>query len=121
MDMHFCKGKLKGISFLGKASNCHEKGAHCKNSSEVCHMTIANYPQDEENSCCSNEMTLLQMDADLIPACSFDFNSFNLEFCAITPSTDMKALIFVDVDIFKYYRPPPLHYDRNVLFQSFLC
>lgn len=27
VDMHFCKGELKSISFWGKAPSCHEQAA----------------------------------------------------------------------------------------------
>lgn len=67
VDMHYCKGKLKSVSLLGKAKTCHEKAG--KEGKSICpyHQKIA---QDTDSNkitkkdCCENKTTVVKSDHD---------------------------------------------------------
>jgi len=54
MDMHFCKGELKGVSFIGTPKNCHQQAAV-----PACHKTLKKGTPSHKG-CCENEQLLIK-------------------------------------------------------------
>ncbi len=70
VDMHYCNGELKSVSFFGKAKTCHEKVVTNKKIACPHHqkMQAASNNSDEmnENDCCENKTTIIQADDDQV-------------------------------------------------------
>lgn len=121
IDMHFCGGQLKNISFTGKAESCH------KNSMTDCPFhkkMMAENGADNftSKSCCSNQTAYFQ--ADLIE----DIKPLDV---VVTPQLQQFVTAFVLVFLqnqvvetnpitFTAYSPPDISRDIPVLIQSFL-
>jgi hypothetical protein len=123
IDMHYCQGKLRSYSFIGKAKSCHT----VDEAKITCpfHQKIAAKPKGcelDKKDCCSNKTLHFQLhqvqkahEADyafqshlpslLVPATVFSWH---------TPDwTDSKPA-------FAFYKPPLITKDQVVLKQSFL-
>ena len=65
MDMHFCQGKLKSVSFFGKAKTCHDMADNTmKNCPHHKKMMAEKKGCSEDKNCCSNKTVHFQSDQD---------------------------------------------------------
>ncbi len=122
LDMHYCQGQLKSISFIGKAKSCHEKESHCKKHKASCQSLNQNTKESSDNSCCNNKTVTVQLDVEYIDAQAptIDLNSFQF-LVAYTNVFVVKNNIYSTSTIpFQNYKPPLLTRDIPVLIQSFL-
>ena len=114
VDMHYCSGELRSISFDGKAKTCHEgvgnDEAPVKDSSE-------------DRGCCSNKSMHIQFDQDQ-----------KLQITDIEVGREFKQFVIAYVAVFflnhlniecnaasyTQYKSPLILRDIPVLIQSFL-
>ena len=127
VDMHYCQGKLKSISFLGKAKTCHEiaskDNAPMKNCPHHAKMMAEKKGCSEDKNCCSNKTVHFQADQDQ-QVQNFDFVvSKQLQQFVIAY---LEAFLNLDLHVeenaipFAYYKPPLIKRDILTLNQSFL-
>lgn len=126
MDMHFCQGKLKRVSFIGSAKTCAEMAAimkHCSSKKgKSCHSGAKSCSADgSHKGCCENESVSFDLDIDNIDIQDFnsslqeiDFNVFFKGHLVALPNLQIKLLQFEE------YIPPLPRKDLIVLHQSFL-
>ena len=126
IDMHFCQGHLKSISFIGDAADCY--GAKGDSQQECCQMskrqatTKMGCSIDKED-CCQNRQLLAQ--ADLIStsqSSQFLLNHNSFQYISIVPVSLVEDTIFLTTDILSVfqYKPPLILKDIPVFIQSFL-
>ena len=126
MDMHYCQGKLKSFSLLGKAKNCHEKAAKMANCPHHQKMTADTKQENgcsmDQKDCCQNRMLHVQADQDLQkPAIDFLHNHQLQQFVVAYVLTFFSnQIISTDTIAFARYKPPLIPRDIPVLFESFL-
>ena len=124
-DVHFCQGKFKSLSFIGKAKNCHEKAStstmkNCPNHQKMMRQNQACSKKDD--NCCDNKTVLLKNDLEKIKPASqleinFEFQKFAVAFIAAF----FKPLYFEEQpSSYNPYRAPIISRDIPVLNQSFL-
>lgn len=114
VDLHFCRGQLKGFSLLGKAKNCHDKMAKCPNHSPSLEVSDA-------NDCCSNKTVQVEnLDEDGLPLWDVD-RLVNLK--TIAPIIEDPVLLSNNALKLqkRVLRPPPLlQKDLYILLETFL-
>ena len=124
MDMHFCQGKLKSVSFIGKAETCHDM-ASSKMPNCTQHQEMAGEPEGcsiSKKECCSNKSVHIQSDVDELETSS-----------ELVVSQQLQNFIVAYVEVFlknnyiertssnfQYYHSPIVVKDIPVLNQSFL-
>ena len=119
LDMHFCSGKLKRASIIGKAKTCAEVFACAKKCGKIRSSCAKG---GDHNNCCDNK----SIDID------FDFDSgeviqqlgSDISFSAVTTvSTGFQLFTqSKSYHLYNSYIPPPLLVeDPQVTFQTFLC
>lgn len=132
LDVHYCGGGIKDVSFFGKANECEmmkevvveESHACCTNKSKTVVSHCSKNSSDEllsKGKCCSNESFMLQSIEDGQTSDSYEMTSVNLTF--ITLFILNKALLFeTESNVVNYslYRPPLIYYDAIIQHQSFL-
>ena len=124
VDMHYCQGQLKSVSFFGKAKNCHEmsSGDSMKNCPHHKKMMKQNSNSSiDKNDCCDNKTMHFQSDQDQVFQ-TLDFTNkqaqqFILAYVAVFFNS---RLIETDTPTFAKYKPPLVLRDIPVLVQSFL-
>ncbi len=124
IDMHYCQGKLKSVSFLGKAETCHDMASakmpnwphHTKmmSPSEGCSL--------DKKDCCDNKSIHIQSDVDEVETSSELVVSQNLQhFVVAFVAVFLKNNSLEKTTLsFQYYHPPIVVKDIPVLHQSFL-
>ncbi|MCB0523423.1 MAG: hypothetical protein H6576_03485 [Lewinellaceae bacterium] len=128
VDMHYCRGTLKSVSFIGKARNCHDLARAASHHKSGCrhHQKVVQKSSGcaDDKNCCSNKTVHIQSDqdqqapgyADLALSISFQpfvlYSPPTLSLGGLTP--DRETLIF------EHYKPPLIPRDIPVLMQSFL-
>ena len=124
MDMHFCQGKLKSVSFFGKAKTCHDmaEGA-IKNCPHYKKMMADKKGCSEDKNCCSNKTVHFQSDQDQqIQNSNFvvskQLQQFVIAYVAVFISNDFN--IEYETIPFAHYKPPLIQRDIPILNQSFL-
>ncbi len=121
IDMHYCQGQLKSISFVGKAKSCHEMDAPSAMQNCPHHKKMLADKTDKKG-CCDDRTVLVQSDIDK-----------NLQNAEIHTSPQLEQCIIAYVSVFllgnqlahstpnyTHYKPPILIRDIPVLIQSFL-
>lgn len=124
MDMHFCQGKLKSVSFFGKAKNCHEMtDSPMMNCPYHKKMMAEKKGCSEDKNCCSNKTVHFQSDQDQ-QVQNFDFvvckqlQQFVIAYIAVCIANDFN--IGHEAIPFVHYKPPLIQRDIPTLNQSFL-
>ena len=116
VDLHYCKGELKSMSFIGKAPSCHEVVKSCCSKGKQVAACSPSTTGECKKGCCNNEVQLIDIDVDFFPAI----------YSAIDMSVELYARVS-DVYISKKdlvferspeicFKPPDLETD----FQSFM-
>ncbi len=124
MDMHFCQGKLKSVSFFGKAKTCHDMADNTmKNCPHHKKMTAEKKDCSEDKNCCSSKTVQLQSDQDQkVQTNDFVVNKQLKQFVIASVAVFFAA----DFDLqreattFAHYKPPLIQRDIPVLNQTFL-
>ena len=126
VDMHYCQGKLKTFSFIGKAKSCHDIGQGMKNCAHHKKMMAEEKPENDsisKKSCCSNKTLHFQADQD---------QQNQVENAMVFPSQLQYFVIaFVEIFInssfveteksaFALYKPPLIPRDIYVLLETYL-
>lgn len=125
VDMHYCAGQLKSVSWLGKAKSCHEQAQASTSKSCPHHQMMLE--QDEASSsddggCCENRTVYLHADQDT-DALASQFvlekqaQQFLVAFIVTFSPTLTRGR---DVPTYTHYTPPLIPRDIPVLVQSFL-
>lgn len=127
IDMHFCQGKLKSVSLIGKAKSCHEIATSATVKKCPNHQLMASQKKGcsiDQKDCCSNRTVLLDADQNqdiqtvdhLI--ISEQLQQFVVACVAVffTNNLNIKS----DPVAFADYQSPFIARDISVLFQSFL-
>ena len=124
VDMHFCKGELKSISFWGKAPSCHEQ-AVAKVSCPHHRKMIAEKGKAalEKSNCCNNQtvqveadherQTQTAMELELNPSLQYFLMAYTV---SLLPAEDVARTLAPYLN----YKPPLIPRDIPVLLQSFL-
>lgn len=124
MDVHYCQGQIKSISFFGKAKSCHEKQetSPCHQTKKSCHHNEDGVSKTEKDNCCHNETVVIEKsDLDATATQIATVQDIQLDFIAA----------FIAVYVFNYsvqtdyrpyaqYKPPLPDRDVQVLYQTFL-
>lgn len=124
VDMHFCKGELKSISFWGKAPSCHERAAAkitCPHHRKL--MAEKGEAALEKSNCCNNHTVQVEADherqtqtateLELNPSLQYFLFAYAVSLLPAEGFTDSPAP-------YLNYRPPLIARDIPVLTQSFL-
>lgn len=116
MDMHYCKGELKGISFFGNAKSCHTQ-------SEIppCHKTLKKV-QEHQNRCCENQQMVIEKthfsatNSQLV-----SYKGIGVEFiCALIAVFVTPQDITKKADFFPHFKPPLPKRNIQAHLQTFL-
>ena len=124
IDMHYCQGKLKSVSFLGKAESCHDMASammpNCPHHQKMIEKTEG--CSMDKKDCCDSKTILIQSDVDEINTSS-----------KIVVSQELQQFVVAFIEVFfnnnyveniapnyQYYYPPIVVKDIPVLHQSFL-
>ena len=124
MDMHFCQGKLKSISFFGKARTCHDMAeGTMKNCPRHKKMMAEKKSCSEDNNCCSNKTIHFQSDQDqqyqvgngvvISPQLQYFVIAFVEAFIN-------SSIVETDKPSFAHYKPPLKPRDIYVLLETYL-
>ena len=123
IDMHYCQGKLKSYSFIGKAKSCHvvdKARVPCPH-----HQKMAAEPKGCELSkkdCCSNKTLHFQLH-QLQKAHEADYAIQSQPPSLVAPVTLFSWPApnwTASKPAFAFYKPPLIAKDQIVLKQSFL-
>lgn len=121
VNLHFCQGKLAGLSFLGVTKTCSSSSRTPCSSMKKETQAEGELAKDDKN-CCENELLYLYSDQNL-------FNTIN-DFAI--PVELQQFFTFFIIAFYKKntvrkpefniqnYRPPIVFKDISVLYQSFL-
>ena len=126
VDMHYCQGQLKSVSFFGRAKTCHETADAIPTKKCSHHQKMMEQKEGcsmDKKDCCQNITLHFQSDQDrqvqtsdfmiskqlqqfvIVYAAGFFTNDFSIE---------------CDAASFNHYKPPLLLRNIPVLIQSFL-
>jgi hypothetical protein len=120
IDIHYCKGEIKSISFLGQAKSCHDIADTNKNSSCPHHQN-SNPDGSDEKDCCKNKSHYIQLDQDkLLSNIEIDLKFQEEETSIMAPEKSCWAETIIQVQKFELYKPPPFKIDYQILYQSML-
>lgn len=127
MDMHYCGGELKSVSFFGKAKTCHDIAGENETPMKDCphhkKMMAEKKACSEDKDCCSNETLVLQSDQDQkVQTNNFvvskQLKQFVVAYVVVFLANDFD--LQREVANFALYKPPLIQRDIPVLNQSFL-
>lgn len=127
MDMHYCGGELKSISFFGKAKNCHEIAKEDEAAMKDCphqkKMMTEKKDCSEAKNCCSNKTVRLQSDQDhQLQTADFvvtkQLKQFVIAYVSVFLGGDFD--LKWEVTPYAHYKPPLIRKDIPVLHQTFL-
>lgn len=124
IDMHFCQGQFKSLSFFGKAKSCHEivasKAASCPHHKKM--MEAKEGCVKNEKDCCSSQSIHIQADSDQLNSNSGVETSQELQQFIVA----FVKVFFKNISVkksnstFTNYVTPKITRDTYVLFQTFL-
>lgn len=123
VDMHYCQGQLKSLSFIGKAKNCHEMAsqmANCPHHQQQ--MATVAACEMEDKDCCQNKTWYFNLDQDQVNQTA-DFlvtaqwQQFIIAYVAVFFQNQSSPK---EVRYWTQYKPPLIPRDLPVLFESFL-
>lgn len=123
IDKHFCGTELVDFSIFSKASTCTSEVMTCgaKMSHKMDHEMDHEMISDEKDFCCTNQKTTLNGQDEL--KITFELLDFDQKLF-LTTFTYSYIYIYESVSLteipFKYYTPPLLVTDIQVLDQVFL-
>ena len=126
IDMHFCQGHLKSISFIGDAPDCYEVIGNKEQKSCQMSKRQATTKTDcsiDKEDCCQNRQLLAQADLTSTSQSSqFLLNHNNFQYFSIAPVLLVDDSIFLNKAILAVfqYKPPLILQDIPILIQSFL-
>lgn len=125
VDMHYCQGQLKSVSFFGKAKSCHEMADAASRKNCTLHKKMKEQNKGcsiDKNGCCENETQYFHSDQDQKTQ-GFDITlskqlqqfvvAYTFVFIVHTPANTNNLT-------FSFYKPPLIERDIPVLIQSFL-
>lgn len=127
MDMHYCGGELKSVSFFGKAKTCHDMAGKSETPTKDCphqkKMAAEKKGCSEDKGCCSNKTVQLQSDQDQKVqtndfVVSKQLKQFVIAYVAVFFANDFG--LQREVANFSHYKPPLIQRDIPVLNQTFL-
>jgi len=126
MDMHYCGGELKSVSFFGKAKTCHEMTGENKTPMKDCphHKKMAAKKKgcSEDKDCCSNKNVQLHDQDQKVQTNDFvvskQLKQFVIAYVAIFFIDDFD--LQREATTFALYKPPLIPRDIPVLNQTFL-
>ncbi len=124
MDMHYCLGKLKSVSFVGKAEACHDMVSadmsDCPQHQEMMEKTKG--CSMERKDCCENKSVHIQSDVDELETSSELVVSQQLQNFVVAYVEVFLKNNYVErtAPSFQYYHPPIVVKDIPVLHQAFL-
>jgi len=126
IDMHFCQGHLKSISFIGDATDCY--GAKGNNPQKSCQMSKRQVTKKmdcsiDKEDCCHNRQLLAQANlTSTNTSGQFILNYIDFQYISIIPVLLVYDTIFLNTDILSVfqYKPPLVLKDIPVFIQSFL-
>lgn len=126
IDMHYCKGELKSVAFIGKAKSCHD--TQSSSTKKMCphHQKMMDMGEDitaEQNNCCQNKTMRSQSDDDktivisdvIVPNVTLNYvvafvtTQFSINLSSINQNTYIED-----------YHPPIISRDIYVLHESFI-
>lgn len=126
VDMHYCQGNLKSVSFFGKAKTCYEMAEvtpmkECSNHQKM--MGQKEGCSIDKKDCCSNKTLHFQSDQDQqFQTSNFvvstQLQQFVIAYVAVFFTNDFS--IESDANSFAHYKPPVISRDISILVQSFL-
>ena len=124
IDMHFCQDQLKSISFIGKATSCHEKqsSSTCHNTKNSCQHKSDCENKNDGDDCCHNEDIVIEktnFDATsqqiaVNHEIQFDFLAAYVSVFVFNYTFDRKT------QPFKNYKTPLPDRDIRILYQTFI-
>lgn len=126
IDMHFCQGHLKSISFIGDATDCYgAKGNSQQKSSQMSKRQATKKMgcSIDKEDCCHNRHLLAQADfTSTHQSSQFILNHNSFQYISIIPILLVYDTIFLNTDILSVfqYKPPLVLKDIPVFIQSFL-
>ena len=127
IDMHYCQGNLKNISFIGDAQTCSNKAAqmkpnHCAKKEMSCHKQAGSSDVLSHDGCCSNNSVSVQLEEDFLTASQIVVEHNQAQFLLAFVSSYLILESRYETSIpYKNYKPPLLDKDISVLTQTFLC
>jgi len=123
IDMHYCQGQFKSMSFFGKAETCHEKVApkmaNCPHHQKM--MTDSEGCSIERKGCCDSKSIHIQSDNDQLNATSEIPANQELQqfFIAFVEVFFKNIVIKKSSPAYIHYQSPVLIKDTYVLFETF--
>lgn len=124
LDMHYCQGNLKSISFFGEAKSCHEIQSRpsCHSTSKACHHDKEMLDQEEEDACCHNEKVFIEnSELEAIPAQVTINTEMQSDFVVAYVAAHLfQGVLETDYQDFEKYKPPFPDRDIQILYQTFL-
>ena len=126
VDMHYCQGQLKSISFLGKAKSCHDLGEGMKDCPHHKKMLEAKDSAGDslsEKGCCSSETIYYHLDKDQkhqvenTVLANASLQNFVIAFVEVFLSSSVTQ---TENPIYAHYKPPLIPRDIYVLLETFL-
>jgi len=126
VDMHFCQGKLKTVSLIGKAKTCHEIATSTTVKQCPNHQLMTTEKEGcsiDQKSCCHNKTVLLDADQNQdIQAVDVVISQQLQQFVAVCVAVLFTNNLNIESDnvAFADYQPPFIPRDIPVLIQSFL-
>ncbi len=127
VDMHYCGGELKSVSFFGKAKTCHDMVKKQPATMPNCphhKKTSTKKPGcTEDKNCCSNKTLLLQSEGEQqLLSSDFVFSKRTKHFVAAFVQVFLaNNYNKVNTSVsYTHHKPPLISRDISVLFQTFL-
>lgn len=127
IDMHFCQGNFKNLSFIGNANTCHDVAKklpddHCAKLQTTCHkVDPLSSKSVDTKGCCDNKTVSVQLEDDYV-ASNFAVDKVNQDYFLL-------AFILTQINAennsvnstpYRNYKPPLIEKDIPVFFQTFL-
>ncbi|MEQ8706006.1 MAG: hypothetical protein RIC19_18900 [Phaeodactylibacter sp.] len=124
VDMHFCKGELKSISFWGKAPSCHEQATAkitCPHHQKM--MADKGEAALKKSNCCDNHTVQVEAEHERQTQTSGELElkpSSQQFLLAYTCAFLLPQPAILSSTRYQHYKPPLIYTDIPVLTQSFL-
>lgn len=122
MDLHFCQGNLRGISFISKSQNCHNKGGSkaCQKKKKACHHSSIELSEEEKNTCCENRAVDVEADdTDKVSVSHLNLDLHHDDVVLVPMTVSLQIIRSLQKHSPQKYRPPPSHKDFQILLQIF--
>ncbi len=126
LDMHYCAGELKSVSWLGKAKTCHEQAMTksnegCPHHQKMMQMQTNEWSADKRD-CCENKTVYVHADQDVDaqPIQVLQDKQFQQFLFAYLSVFQASQSVTNHDQAYYQYRPPFIARDIPVLVQSFL-